>query len=158
MNDTVTPPAPPPEAPPPAPSTPAEASARIATLRGDTTWGQKLFAGDVETVKEFHSLHELAAKGSAVDMAMAGVTRAEFPTTQEHQMIGTADMLKQIGMRPEVARELLEGKGVSAEEFRAVQDWKTRHMSDKGFTDKYLAGDVDARRLMTTANFVIANG
>lgn len=149
---------PPAPSPPPAPATPAEATARIAELRNDTAYGEKLFSGDVETTKEFHALHELAAKGDAIDHAMAGIMSGDIPSTEEKQMAGTAEFLRSVGMKDPVVRELLEGKGVTAEEMRAVQSWKQQHMKDADFVKRFLANDSEAVRLMTTANAVIANG
>ena len=80
------------------PSTSAEAAVRLDTLRADPKWTSALLGGGSEQTKEFHDLHELAAKGDSIDMAMAGVLQPGIIQTSKHmQNIGAAEMLKGLG-------------------------------------------------------------
>jgi hypothetical protein len=147
----VTPPAPPANA--------TEASARLAALAADKDWSDKLLAGDVGATKEFHQLSELvAAGGSDVDMAMAGVTPSGIPDSSFRLMAASVPWLREMGISDGSIRQLLSDQKVSKEEHRLVSDFKARHMRDPEWTKKYLAGDMDARKLMTLCNIVMSVG
>lgn len=64
--------------------------------------------------------------------------------------------------RPIAAAQLApvraEGKGVSREEMKLVEGWKHRQLADKAFVGKFLANDAEAKRLLATADAVIARG
>ncbi len=144
---------------PAAPTNATEAAARLDTLKADSGWGEKFLSGDVATVKEFHDLHAMIDAGDNVEMALAGITPGgDIPDSGAKLMANTATMLREIGLSDGVVRQALAGEGVPQAEFDAVTIWKGQRMRDPEFTAKYLAGDPEAGRLMTTANVVIANG
>ena len=149
MTEAVTPAAP--------PATPVEAGARLTALRADSAWGAKVLAGDSEAVKEFHSLHELAAKADPVDLAMAGVSVQEIPTSEERQMTAATQMFREIGIRDDVIRQTLGGYEVSQKEFDAVKQLKQDRMSDAEWAKAFLGGSTSHQRDMTLMNIVLSS-
>jgi hypothetical protein len=143
---------------PPAPASASEARARLDTLTADQKWRERLMSGDVAATKEFHELTGMVAEGGDdVEIAMSGKL-PDVPDADQKLMAGTASWLRELGLSDGVIRETLEGKGVSQAAFDAVTLWRTQRMRDPAFSQKFLANDAEALRLMTTANTVIANG
>lgn len=145
-------------------ATPASAHSRLGELTATHEWRDRLLAGDVAAKTEFQNLTtKIAGNDPAdtgvIDAAMAGaVPGRDLPTTEGRQMASIADWMRGLGISDPVIREHLEGKGVSPVEMKLVEAWKQRQMSDKGFVAKFLANDAEAKRLMATADAVIARG
>jgi hypothetical protein len=145
---------------PPAPPTNAtEARAALDARKADPAWSDRYLAGSPAEKKEFDSLTAMIAAGGddTVSVAMSG-NPVYMPTTDMAMMAHTAAMFRELGIRDEVTREFLQGKGVSAQEYELVVNWKKEHMGDVEWQKKYLSGDVKAGQQMMLANSVIVNG
>jgi hypothetical protein len=95
-------------APPAPPANAAEASARLATLTNDKAWGDKLLASDPAATKKFKILTAMVAEGGDhVDRALSGAL-PDVPDSDLKTMAGTADMLRTLGIKPDVVRQTLE--------------------------------------------------
>jgi hypothetical protein len=137
-----------PAAPPP-PSTPAEAASKLATLRADKAWGEKLLGKDAATLTEFRSLTKLVAAGDDVDRAMSGE-----PDLPDIGIDGKLSLAKVAGAIPDlrehlsdgVIKELLSGRESTAEELTAVRKFQAMRHSDKTWVDRYLRGEYEAVR------------
>jgi hypothetical protein len=68
-----------PAAPAP-PATPAEAASKLASLRADSAWGDRVLKSEPGALKEFHELSRLASQADAVDLLMSGEA-AGLPNT-----------------------------------------------------------------------------
>jgi hypothetical protein len=149
-NQLVTPPAPPANA--------VEARSQLATLTADREWGAKLFAGDIAANKQFE---ELTSKAAGVDdakiaLAMSG-NIGDVPDSSIKMMASTATMLREIGIRDEVITDTLQGKEYSKTEHDLAAAWQKRHMNDREFVKRYMAGDAEAREKMTLANIILSS-
>ena len=143
----------------PPPANAKEASARLEVLKANDEFTGKLLGGDPYAAKEFHDLHVMAAEGSGmsdVDKAMTGAL-PDVPDSGLRMMAGTADMLRDIGLRDEVVRQVLEDQPVTEAEFNAAKAWQTRAMKDQAFVKLYLEGDIEARQKMTLASIIISS-
>jgi hypothetical protein len=143
-----------------APKTPADASARLATLQADKTFTDRLLAGGIAERKEWDSLLSLASSGDKVDAAvsMPGGVANSVPDSELRQLASTAADLRELGLPDEVVRQALSGAPVSAEEYRAVRQWRDERTSDGEWSKKFLAGDALAKKQMTIANIIISGG
>ena len=145
-------------------ATPQAAQSRLGELSATAEWRDRFLAGDAAAKSEFTNLTTKIvgndrADTALIDAAMTGVVAgSEFPTTESRQMAGIADWMRGLGIRDAVIREHLESKGVSRDEMKLVEGWKQRQMADKGFVAKFLANDAEAKRLLATADAVIARG
>jgi hypothetical protein len=125
--------------------------------RPHKAWGEKLMAGDPAATKEFHSLTEMmAAGGDNVERAISGAL-PDIPSSDLKHMAGTADMLREIGVTPEVIRQTLEGHEVTQAEYDATKAWRARTMKDQFWVKAYLEGDPDATRQMTLASIILSS-
>lgn len=144
-----------------APATAAEARAQIDALTTNADFGSKLLSGDVAATQHWNDLHSVLGKGGdEIENAMNGVVLGAdmIPDGDSKRLAEGASWMRTLGLSDGVVREALEGAGVSKEEYRAVSDWKSRHMNDPAFSKRFLSNDAEAVRLMTTANVVIAGG
>jgi hypothetical protein len=138
-----------PAAPAP-PSTPAEAATKLATLRGDKAWGDKLLSSDKDTVAEFHTLSKLASQASDIDRVMSG--EANLPDLNIEgnlslaKIAGEIPALRAAGISDPTIRELLEGRESTPAELDAVKQLRAARHSDEAWLKKYLAGDHEAVR------------
>src|SRR5437868_1738382 len=101
-----------PPAAPVIPATPAEAVARLNELKSNGEWRDRFLSGNGPEAKEFRDLQATIAKSDQpqVDRAMAGLLEdAPFQPSGHLQMIGTAEMLRDIGIRDEITRDVLAG-------------------------------------------------
>ena len=146
--------------PPPAPTNAAEAATRINELTADVAWRDRYLAGGVTEKREITALQEAIHKGDNpdVDKAMAGVLDdAPFQRSGHMQMIGAAQMLREVGIRDEVIRETLTGKGVTQAEHDAVARLKAERMRDHAWTKEFLAGNGEHKRDMMLMNIVLSS-
>jgi hypothetical protein len=148
---TATPPAPPANA--------VEARARLDAFVADLGKGAKLLARDPETTKEFKSLSEMASgeDASTVAAAIAG-NPGDMLDSQLKMMANTAGMLRDIGIKEGIIKEVLQGHLVSAEEFKLTEAWKARQMKDPVFVRSYLSGEPEAREKMVLADIILSGG
>jgi hypothetical protein len=143
--------------PPAPPATATEASARLTALSGDKAWSGKLLSGDLAATKEFNDLTTMVAEsGDGVAVAMSGVL-PPAANGEMREMAGTAEFLRDVGIRDEVVRETLAGAEVTQAEFDATKRWHDQHMRDQEFTKKWLAGDPEAARQMTLAHIILGS-
>ncbi|MCK1627405.1 hypothetical protein IVA98_30690 [Bradyrhizobium sp. 160] len=143
------------------PAAAAEARAQIDALTSNAEFGSKLLSGDVAATQQWNDLHGVLGKGGdEIENAMNGVILGAdtIPDGDSKRLAEGASWMRSLGLSDGVVREALEGAGVSKEEYRMVSDWRTRHMNDPAFSKRFLAGDAEAVRLMTTANVVLSNG
>jgi hypothetical protein len=149
---TATPPAAPAApAPPAAPSTPQEAASKLASLRADSAWGDRVLKSEPGALKEFHELSRLASQADAVDLVMSGEAEKlpNLGLNGQPSLAATAreiPALREAGLSDGVIRELLSGRESTAEELSAVRKFQTMRHSDKSWVDRYLKGDFDAVR------------
>jgi hypothetical protein len=114
-------------------------------------------ASDPAATKEFHSLTQMVAEGGDhIERALAGVL-PDVPDSDLKTMAGTADMLRTLGIEPEVIRQTLENREVTQAEFDATKAWQTRSMKDQFFVKAYLEGDPDAARQMMLASVILSS-
>jgi hypothetical protein len=148
-----------PAAPPAPPSNVQEARTQLAALVADKERGAKLFAGDVETNRQFSQLTAIASRDddSTVAAAMAGKL-GDMPDSTARIMAGTADMLREIGIKEAIIEQVLQGHEVTAEEYKLTEAWKARQMKDPVFVKAYLSGEVEPREKMTLANIILSGG
>ncbi len=145
-----------PPAAPPANS--AEASAKLAALTSDQAWRDRfLSGGDPAATKEFHELTSaVAAGGSDVEIAMSGAL-PDLPNSELRMMAGTAEMLREIGLRPEVIRQTLEGHEVSKAEFDATAAYKSRMMKDPNFVKAFLSGSAEEGQKVMLMSIILSS-
>jgi hypothetical protein len=148
-----------PGAPPAPPANVQEARTRLAALVADKERGAKLFAGDVETNRDYSQLTAMAARDddSTVAAAMAG-NLGDLPDSTVRMMAGTAGMLREIGIKEGIIEQVLKGHEVTAEEYKLTEAWKARQMKDPVFVKAYLSGEVEPREKMTLANIILSGG
>lgn len=144
-------------APPPAPpATPGEAATRLSTLSADAEWRGKFLAGNGPQVREWNELHQLAANGDNIDMAMAGKFLPGGQSSEHIVQMETAAMMQELGIRSEIIRDALSDKHtVTRAEFEATKVWKADRMTDPEFTKRWLAGDREAKRKMMLADIIL---
>ena len=144
---------------PAAPATATEARAVLDARMADKDWGSRVFNGDPAANKELRELTaQVAAGGEDVVAAAMSGELPDMPTGDQRIMAGTAEMLRELGIRDEVTANFLRGEGVTPQEYELVANWKREHMGDAEWTAKFLSGDVKARQQMMLANSVLVNG
>jgi hypothetical protein len=139
-----------PAAPAP-PATPSEAASRLAVLREDKSWGEKLISGtDAPTLAEFRSLTKLIASGDDIDLAMSG--DPNLPDSGGDGKLSLAKVagaipdLRDSGLSDGVIRELLSGRQSTPEELTAVKRLQTMRHSDPNWVKAYLSGQFEQVR------------
>jgi hypothetical protein len=141
----------------PAPSTPAEAAAKLETLRADPKWTEALLGGGLAQKNEWQNLHELAAKGDGVDLAVAGLHQPGPIQDSEHvENMGVAAMMKELGIRPEITKEFLTGHTETKKWYDEVARFKADKMSDPIWVKALMSGSIEARRQLTLCNIVLS--
>lgn len=142
------------------PTTPAEATTRLDQLTGDAGWRDKFLAGNGSHVAEFHSLTAMIAGGDNFDKAIAGVPLdGPLQPSQHLTNMGVASTLKEIGIRPEIIKDVIAGTHkVTRAEYEATERWKADRMRDKEWVQRYMTNDGDAREKMTLANIILSGG
>ncbi|RXG86496.1 hypothetical protein [Bradyrhizobium zhanjiangense] len=142
-------------------TTPEAARDRLAELKADTKWRDAFVSGNGPQVSEFRRLSELAAKATdrTINDAIAGKAPSMdqiFIDPQMRDATQTIEALRGMGIHEEsVARSVLDGSAVSADERHQASIAKDRLMKDVDWTKKYLAGDGEARRQMGLLNVIL---
>ena len=103
---------------------------------------------------------EIATETSNLDKAIAGELLPGAGQPSHHlTQIGAAGALRDLGIQDEIIRDvLMDRHKVSKEEYARTQNWKADRMADQEFVAKYMAGDREAKRLMTLANVILSGG
>jgi hypothetical protein len=134
-----------------------EARTQLDALIADTDRGAKLLAGDPAITKEFKILTAMVAEGGDnVDRAMSGVL-PDVPDSDLKTMTGTAAMLAELGIKPEVVRQTLENFSITQAEFDATKAWQARSMKDQFWVKSYLEGNPDAARQMMLCSVILSS-
>jgi hypothetical protein len=143
--------------PPAPPATASEASARLDALGADRAWAQKFYSGDIAARQEFERLNVMVAEGGdKIDIAMLG----QLPpgaNGEIRELAGTAEFLRDVGIRDEVIRETLAGQEVTQAEHDATKRWLDQHTRDKEYTKKWLSGDPEVAKQMTLAHIILGS-
>lgn len=98
----------------------------------------------------------VAEGGDKIDIAMLGQLPAGA-NGEIRELAGTAEFLRDVGIRDEVVRATLAGAEVTQAEFDATKRWHDQHMRDQEFTKKWLSGDPEAARQMTLAHIILGS-
>ncbi len=123
------------------PTDAAGAQSRKAELMADPGFRDRYLGGNAEARAEMGALNAVIAAAAAAD----GTTVADHFEVEYARAMGVSDgAIEQFRTR----------LAVTPQERELVQQWKTQHMNDKAWVEKFLAGDIQARREMTTATFV----
>jgi hypothetical protein len=147
-----------PSAAPPTVPNFVEASARLASLTADQAWRDRVLSGaDPVATKEFHELTSaVAAGGSDAEIAMSGAL-PDLPDSQLKTMAGTAELLRDIGLRPEVILQTLNNYEVSKAEFDATAAYKSRMMKDPTFVKAFLSGEAEAAQKVMLMSIILSS-
>ena len=126
---------------PPAPSTPAEAASKLASLRSDREWGDRVLKSDPSALREMRELSALVASGSDVDRILAG--EPDLPNLSlngQPSLKATADAvpaLRAAGISDGAIHELLSDRKPSAEEITAIRRFQSMRHGDATWVQKY---------------------
>jgi hypothetical protein len=147
------------ETPAAPPKTATEAQTVLAARKADPIWSERFLGGDAAATKEFRDLTSMSAAGGDDTVAVAMRSNpVNMPTTELAHIAHTAAMFRELGMRTEVASQLLRGEPVSPLEYELVSNWKKEHMGDEDFVKRFLSGGIKERQQMLIANSVLVNG
>jgi hypothetical protein len=130
-------------------TTRATALAEIEKLKRDPEFRQKLLNGGTAEVTRWRDLNKAAAAPATTDEESA-------------ELAGRIMTLQKFGLpdlNSEVGKDLLavmSGKPISVETRRAAEAKRSALMADKGFVQKYMDGDQEARRVFMTVNVLMA--
>jgi hypothetical protein len=147
----ATPPAAPPASPPAAPATssPAEAASKLAALRSDASWGEKVLKSDPAAVAEMRSLAKLVSEGNDLDaMIVAAQDTADTSVGGQlsaKKVAGEITSLRE-HLSDGVITELLAGRESTPQEVDAVKRFKAMRHGSAEWVKKFLAGDHEAVR------------
>jgi hypothetical protein len=156
MTDAIavaSPPAAPPATPPAAPATPltpAEAASKLATLRTDNAWGDRVLKGDPGALKELRDLSQIISTGSDLDVLI--LTAQDAPDLNiegklsPKKVAGEIPALRESGLSDDVIKELLSGRESTPQEVDAVKRFKALRHGSPEWVDRFLKGDHDAVR------------
>jgi hypothetical protein len=149
----VTVPAAPPATSPAAPSTPltpAEAASKLATLRTDNAWGDRVLKGEPGALKELRDLSQIISTGSDLDVLILNAQDAPDLNIDGQlspkKIAGEIPALRAAGISDPTIRELLEGRVPTPQEIDAVSRFQKMRHGDQAWVTKYLAGDHEAVR------------
>ncbi len=120
------------------------AKAELAKLKADPEFGKRLLAGGSEEKAKWASLLKASVEPDA-------------EAAQNKALAGGIGLLQTAGidLTSPAGRDLVDvlaGKPISVETRRTVEAKRALIMKDPGFADRYLRGDPEARRTMTTLN------
>jgi hypothetical protein len=149
----ATPPAAPPATPPAPPATPlspAAAASKLAELRGNAEWGEKVLKSDPGALKELRDLSKQVAEGGDLDaMIVAAAGQPDTNVNGElslRKVAGEIPSLRESGLSDDVIKELLSGRESTPQEVDAVKRFKAMRHGNSDWVKKYLAGDHEAVR------------
>ena len=126
--------------------TPAEARAEIAKLKMDRKFGAAVIAGQPEEKARWQELLKAA--------------NAAEPTPADQRLASDVSLLQHRGidLNSEAGKDVVNAlaNGISIETRRAVEARRAGLMRDPGFRERYLSGDLEARKALTTINALMA--
>lgn len=138
-----------------------EARALLNERSGNKAWADKLLAGNVEIVREFNSLSELAAlggdrfeavmNGTAEASPFETVTGGELSTHNMQQLVG---FLRDAGLSDGTIREAHEATPVTAEYKAEAKRFGDQLKSNPDWCKRLLAGDKEAQRQLLALNVI----
>jgi hypothetical protein len=145
---------------PPSGSTMA-ARAALTAKTADPEWSRRFFQGDQAARAEFAELTGKVAAGDPTADALAGAPTTEFEVTAGLEMNSRnrADAvagLRELGMPDEVITQQIEGGEVGLPELTMARMAKSARLSDSAWVQRFMAGDLAAKREMTLINTIIA--
>jgi hypothetical protein len=148
----ATPPAAPPATPPAAPATPlspAEAATKLAALRSNAEWGEKVLKSDPAALAEMRDLAKLVSEGNDLDAMI--VAAQDSPDTNVGGVLSARKVAGEIPSLREhlsdgVIAELIAGRESTKAELDAVTRLKAMRHGSKEWVDRFLKGDHDAVR------------
>jgi hypothetical protein len=142
-----------------APTTSAEARNRLDALVSDPAWRNKFESYDSATRAEFHALTNLSSEGGPVEHALAGIVPPgginTNPGADLAQMADAVPFFRELGIRDEVIRELLEDRPSYPIHLRQARERKEQRMKDKAWVERWFNGGREERREMMLLNFII---
>jgi hypothetical protein len=146
-----------PGSPPAPPANATEANARLTALGADKAWYERFTNGDQGTLQEFQQLTTMIADNvDKVAVAMSG----QLPpgaNGEIRELAGTAEMLKNLGIRSEVIRETLSSSEVSQEEHDKTRIWLDQQIANREFSKKLADGDPETRQKFMLANIILSS-
>ena len=146
----VTPAVPEQAAPPAAPMSPSEAASKLAVLRTDNAWGNRVLEGNPDAVKEMHDLSRLVAQGNDLDVLILNAQDAPDLNIggqlSPKKIAGEIPALRAAGISDGAILELLENRIPTPAEIDAVSRFQKMRHGDQAWVTKYLAGDHEAVR------------
>jgi hypothetical protein len=136
---------------PSAPLSAAEAASKLATLRTDNAWGDRVLRGEPGALAELRTLSQIiSSTGSDLDaFILAAHDQPDINIDGQlspKKVAGEIPALRESGLSDDVITELLAGRTSTRQELDAVKRLQTMRHSSKEWVDKYLAGDHEARR------------
>jgi hypothetical protein len=148
------------------PSPPAgSAVAARATLEGlsaNPEWRDKYFGGDVEARRQFEELTERIANCNPTAETLAGVRPGEFEVTVGNELNSRkrADAvagLRSLGFDDATVVQAIDGAEVGPHELAMAKQMKAMRLSDAAWIDRYMKGDLSARREMSLLNTILSS-
>jgi len=149
------------DAPAPEPKTPLEARQRLNEIARDPDWSKRLVSGDQEAIKTSARLSELAVKEGyteKVTAALAGTLQPlgmEVLTGQQlssHDLIAGIQQLREMTIEDKQINRFLRRESISREDRQFVENYRKELLGSAEFRRRLLDGDIEAQRLMLTAN------
>jgi hypothetical protein len=145
----VTPAVPGQAAPPAAPMSPSEAASKLAELRGNAEWGDRVLKSDPAALAEMRSLAKQVAEGGDLDAMI--VAAADQPDTSSGGELSLKKIAGEIPslrehLTDENIKELLSGRVSTPEEVAFVKKFQAARHGNSDWVKKYLAGDHEAVR------------
>jgi hypothetical protein len=139
------------------------AQAALNGLASNAEFANKLLAGDVAAVAEFHRLSGLAAQADATADAIAGI---DTPTPTIEIVVGNelpaaatraaVDQLRDAGFSPKAIEEMFNGKKASRADHEMAKAFQKSRMSDADWTRRLLSGDYTANRELLLCSAVLS--
>jgi hypothetical protein len=130
------------------PSTPEAAAEQIATLKADPSFVRKYLAGDSDARARMSSLHEIASRPTGI------ATTGDLPRNSERMVDSVSEFA---GLGVDVEAQMRADTPVSPAEYKAAVHRRAQLLSDRAWTEKYLAGDQRARREMMLTSIILAS-
>lgn len=141
--------------------TPADAAAKLDALKANPEWTAAFLKGDGPAVAEYGKLLSASqphAESHAADMAIAGKLFDGGLQPSGHLVaVGTATMLREIGIPTDVIKQVLIGQPVSQAEHDAASKQKEALMRDQEWSKQYLAGNGPHREQMTLLHVILSS-
>lgn len=115
---------------------------RKAELMADPAWRDRYIKGDGPERVEMQALNAKIA-------GPRPVTEPVDPDIIEH--------VRSAGVSDEVVKQVETRRPISQEEYDMVARWKTAHLKDPAWRQKYFDGDYEARKQMMLANITLSS-